>query len=103
MIIGHHCAQTGYWKLSFTLLRPDSGIRSQPEFLESNVMMLHVPDVLTGEQTQTFYKTLVESDKWEDGRSTVDRKSTRLNSSHVALSYAVSCSNKNIGQLGPAL
>src|SRR5690625_4412439 len=71
MIIGHHCAQTGYWKLSFTLLRPDTGIRSQPEFLESNVMMLHVPDVLTGEQTQTFYKTLVESDKWVDGRSTV--------------------------------
>jgi len=34
-------------------------------------MMLHVPAVLTGEQTQTFYKTLVESDKWVDGRSTV--------------------------------
>lgn len=34
-------------------------------------MMLHIPDVLTGEQVQTFFNTLVGSDKWVDGRSTV--------------------------------
>src|SRR5690625_7532758 len=34
------------------------------------------------------------SDPWEDCSSGRDRKSTRLNSSHVAISYAVFCLKK---------
>src|SRR5256885_5240314 len=31
---------------------------------------------------------------WSDGRSQLDRKSTRLNSSHLVISYAVFCLKK---------
>src|SRR5690606_41323082 len=35
------------------------------------------------------------SSRWMDTTHRVDRKSTRLNSSHVKISYAVFCSKKN--------
>src|SRR5690625_3263710 len=74
------------------------------------------PDVFTGEIVylkqwieQDYWETLSQDpynvDEWEDdyidyvwdlGINTSDRKSTRLNSSHVAISYAVFCLKKKI-------
>src|SRR6266496_1524734 len=41
----------------------------------------------------TEYRVLVEAER-SRRRSTIDRKSTRLNSSHVEISYAVFCLKK---------
>src|SRR5258705_9780804 len=39
-------------------------------------------------------------DALEEGRTQLDRKSTRLNSSHLGISYAVFCLKKKTQQLG---
>src|SRR5690625_5550629 len=39
-------------------------------------------------------EVIIESDRLEDMELSIDRKSTRLNSSHVAISYAVFCLKK---------
>src|SRR5690625_6690546 len=43
-----------------------------------------------------------DDDEEEDTESTEDRKSTRLNSSHVAISYAVFCLTKKRRSGGPS-
>src|SRR5690625_1926338 len=43
-------------------------------------------------------RTVVEGDPSPDGKGNIDRKSTRLNSSHVAISYAVFCLKKKTRQ-----
>src|SRR5699024_12551117 len=45
-------------------------------------------------QDVLFQAAAVDPDA--DGESALDRKSTRLNSSHVSISYAVFCSKKKI-------
>src|SRR5690625_2767773 len=45
--------------------------------------------------TNAFYDALIEVDGYEAG-DIKDRKSTRLNSSHVAISYAVFCLKKTM-------
>src|SRR5690625_6971501 len=70
--------------------------------------MLHVaiggePDQLDPNKTSSYfsfevlenvYDTLVETDENLEMQPALDRKSTRLNSSHVAISYAVFCLKK---------
>src|SRR5437762_5319440 len=41
-----------------------------------------------------------KSKMWQGFISTLDRKSTRLNSSHRCISYAVFCLKKNMADLG---
>src|SRR5690625_6238102 len=43
----------------------------------------------------------LESDFYDDERAEKDRKSTRLNSSHVAISYAVFCLKKKKKYIKP--
>src|SRR5699024_11375298 len=54
-------------------------------------------DRLPAEQMETFWAGLRELPLIEPGR---DRKSTRLNSSHVSISYAVFCLKKKTTQRG---
>src|SRR5699024_11850490 len=49
--------------------------------------VLHRLDMLEGEDRNLRRK-------WEETQCQLDRKSTRLNSSHVSISYAVFCSKK---------
>src|SRR5699024_12657617 len=49
----------------------------------------------TAIQTLSLQSMKVEDDQDDEGE-TEDRKSTRLNSSHVSISYAVFCLNKKI-------
>src|SRR5690625_6829903 len=55
-----------------------------------------IKSIIAGEQTQTIFKDTRELAKKavDMAVSVLDRKSTRLNSSHVAISYAVSCLKK---------
>src|SRR5690625_6076679 len=55
------------------------------------VELEHVLEALSGE-AGTWFPALLEGA--EDVSNTLDRKSTRLNSSHVAISYAVFCLKK---------
>src|SRR5690625_5552194 len=43
---------------------------------------------------QSMFQSLHDSAGWSMGTHALDRKSTRLNSSHVAISYDVFCSKK---------
>src|SRR2546421_2143251 len=51
----------------------------------------------------TALPSRVRCDKWEVGRPSRDRKSTRLNSSHDQISYAVFCLKKKKKQRHVAL
>src|SRR5690606_27621127 len=60
-------------------------------------MSVYVPDCYTPEEQKIFYAGLLkinEDTRKTYGRSFIDRKSTRLNSSHVKISYAVFCFKK---------
>src|SRR5690625_5212186 len=50
------------------------------------------------EEGEIFRSLLRESSITDEGVVSVDRKSTRLNSSHVAISYAVFCLKKKKGK-----
>src|SRR5438874_6170856 len=78
-------------------------LHSFPTRRSSDLAFLHV---VFSAQTQRRQVSLVatSSDDRNAGRfrarivSSGDRKSTRLNSSHVEISYAVSCSKKKTGR-----
>src|SRR5438874_4289777 len=70
-----------------------------PEDRES--MLFHVPNLhMTALLAEAMQRPLIseEADKGEEGEldalRRIDRKSTRLNSSHVEISYAVFCLKK---------
>src|SRR5690606_39886546 len=86
--------------------------RSSDLLLKGRPMLLAIPNVLTAAQVAEFRSELAKVE-WVDGRVTaghqsaqvkdnlqvpedhpLDRKSTRLNSSHVKISYAVFCLKK---------
>src|SRR5690606_40652584 len=52
------------------------------------------PDVLSGESHSEMLDLLDQYSLTEDEGKELDRKSTRLNSSHVKISYAVFCLKK---------
>src|SRR5207249_6444748 len=65
--------------LMFAKFSPDNG---KVGYVRAN--NIYVEDLASGKSTQLTY----------DGSDTTDRKSTRLNSSHVSISYAVFCLKK---------
>src|SRR5690625_5505036 len=65
------------------------GYTADPDFL---VEFSRAMDVCGIDEDDGFLENVVAS------RGREDRKSTRLNSSHVAISYAVFCLKKNIGE-----
>src|SRR5258705_7275344 len=50
--------------------------------------------VARAERNDGLHRALTERARADDGRAAVDRKSTRLNSSHLGISYAVFCLKK---------
>src|SRR5438552_14784737 len=57
----------------------------------------------TVKATAVFSLLLIEGSETETDRSAPDRKSTRLNSSHQIISYAVFCLKKKKNQLTPTI
>src|SRR3989442_3475250 len=57
------------------------------------------PAQLTEEQLRQYFLYLANEKKVSRPTATIDRKSTRLNSSHVRISYAVFCLKKTNGSL----
>src|SRR5690606_41292966 len=55
-----------------------------------------VPGVGYGDHAEAVFAALREAVRLSDGIEVQDRKSTRLNSSHVKISYAVFCLKKKI-------
>src|SRR5690625_5835982 len=51
-------------------------------------------DTFSSQGTRKYYRIAVEDGQRVHAAATIDRKSTRLNSSHVAISYAVFCLKK---------
>src|SRR5699024_12166732 len=49
---------------------------------------------VTGDKEVPIFKTFLESYRTEFVKANIDRKSTRLNSSHISISYAVFCLKK---------
>src|SRR5205814_5486068 len=56
-------------------------------------LLEHLEEWLSLHETEGFGPV---RDRWRDLSSTLDRKSTRLNSSHLGISYAVFCLKKKI-------
>src|SRR5690625_5398799 len=61
------------------------GTHQTPKYAEEGVMFLSVEDIKTLKSNKFISQEEFQKE---------DRKSTRLNSSHVAISYAVFCLNK---------
>src|SRR5205814_10686519 len=62
------------------------------ENADGKVQLIFVPRVLrVGEEPRTEYVLRRAAAQEQDFRVNVDRKSTRLNSSHLGISYAVFC------------
>src|SRR5690606_40995408 len=54
------------------------------------------PEVFTNAEMRRFHPEVISADRRWDKVDGADRKSTRLNSSHVKISYAVFCLKKKI-------
>ena len=76
VLIGLACIRLGFWQLDRLAerRRVNASARAQ----------LELPPI-------SLPQALAESDDLEYRRATADRKSTRLNSSHQIISYAVFC------------
>src|SRR5699024_12013297 len=56
--------------------------------------LLHILEFKKAERVKDCAEVLEYKVSYETGEKTLDRKSTRLNSSHVSISYAVFCLKK---------
>src|SRR5690606_40374980 len=72
----------GIWFPCFPCLSQESLFRAR---FDQVSFAWQLPTVFSGESLEVFFR-----------RSCLDRKSTRLNSSHVKISYAVFCLKKKI-------
>src|SRR5690625_7105540 len=64
---------------------------------------LDLDNDLPGDIAFTLNRVIDEVEEYAKSNFKIDRKSTRLNSSHVAISYAVFClKKKNVKQCSPA-
>src|SRR3712207_7606732 len=69
--------------------------RSQMKVVGERIKLLKENDLFTLKD----WKTLTDEEKDKDGYPRGDRKSTRLNSSHANISYAVFCLKKKKTEL----
>src|SRR2546422_8027093 len=77
-------------------------IRAATEFLDRNGYLRMDAPILTPASVEGT-TTLFETPYFEKGRGALDRKSTRLNSSHGYISYAVFCLKKKKKQLNTSV
>src|SRR5688500_19097831 len=70
------------------LLAPDSGLETRRRLRREARKVKRAAREKAGELADNV------TDRYEHARRTVDRKSTRLNSSHLVMSYAVFCLKK---------
>src|SRR5688572_31580511 len=77
-----------------------SAVFPQERVIEGFTLIIHAPQVRSWTEFEHFTSTIAFSltpsgqTTVEYGTATVDRKSTRLNSSHSQISYAVFCLKK---------
>src|SRR3989442_10052351 len=76
-----------------TLFRSLPGSRISELEMHSELLLRVAEEILDAQPTARFLVPLVSRE---------DRKSTRLNSSHVRISYAVFCLKKKVSQTTPS-
>src|SRR5256885_12204759 len=85
-------ASTEEWRRQFTKYKEDVKKRGKPFYpyamFEDTIMSLVVVSVIIGLASVWYFTS------GEDPKTCGDRKSTRLNSSHLVISYAVFCLKK---------
>src|SRR5699024_11669286 len=89
-------------KEQVVLVRRDTG---EKEFVPMSELEERLPNLLEEVQQNLYDQALAHRKENTSTATTMeefkqtDRKSTRLNSSHVSISYAVVCLNNNRGQI----
>src|SRR5690554_7172690 len=85
-------------KLTGTISKTNCTVFFINQLREKIGVMFGNPETTTGGNALKFYASvrldIRKSTQIKDGENVIDRKSTRLNSSHVRISYAVFCLKK---------